>query len=125
MSDSNEFPRLLYRKGDDGEHQVWGHKVDLREVHDAEQLKEALGAGWTLRPDGHNDEPKQASEFALLDEPVKAIKAELPKLTDEELLTLLEAEQRGKTRKGVVEALEEAVASRQPPAPVAEQPPAE
>lgn len=109
MAESNEFPRLVYRDG--GEEEVWGRKCALLEVHDADGLAAALGEGWTLRPDGLNEEPAEAaSAFSLLDEKVAVIVEHLPALTKDELSALLEAEQAGKTRKSVIEAIEAALA---------------
>jgi hypothetical protein len=118
---SNEFPRVLYREG--GVHEVWGRNVSLRDVHDEDQLQDALKGGWSLRPDGHNEEPAHQSEFAILDAKIPDIKAALPKLTDDEILALYEAESRGKTRAGVIAALEAAMEARKPAPVIDNQPP--
>lgn len=60
MADTNEFPRLLYKQDPDGPHEVWGHKVELRTVADADEQADAQKHGFKLRPDGHDTEPKPA-----------------------------------------------------------------
>jgi hypothetical protein len=61
------------------------------------------------------------SETSLLDLTVREIAAELPNLSTETLAALREAEAAGKTRKTVIEAIDEELAARErgeePPAP--------
>jgi hypothetical protein len=110
---SNEYPRVLYRDGTQEE--VWGRKVDMLHVNDEDEQDAAMADGWTLRPDGNEAPKPDAAEFSLLDEKTAVIVEHIPALTKPELAELLAAEQRGKTRKGVLEALEAALAE---PAPV-------
>lgn len=114
MSDTidNTFPRLLYKRAEGGNSQpIWGlGNFEVLEVADQAAQDEATADGWTLQPEA-GDAPSAPAAFSLLDEKVAVIVEHLPALTHDELSELLAAEKAGKTRKGVIEALEEAISA--------------
>lgn len=114
MSDviDNTFPRLLYKRAEGGNSQpIWGlGNFEVLEVADADAQAVAEADGWTVTPQS-GDAPSVPAAFSLLDEKVAVIVEHLPALTPDELDELLAAEKAGKTRKGVIEALEEAIAA--------------
>lgn len=123
-----EYPKLMYRPAAEGHaEEVWGVMCNLLTVEDADAEAAALDDGWSLTPPS-KDAPAPGkgsdatSEFSLLDEPLRVIKDQLEALTAEEVDALLTAERNGKTRKGVIAALEEALEAKTapPPAPPAE-----
>ncbi len=65
--------------------------------------------------EGENDQqaqPEGDELLNLLDQSVEAIKALLPDLADDELRTLMDAEQNGKTRKSLMQAFEQELLTR-------------
>jgi hypothetical protein len=111
----SEHPKMLYRPAgtDHGlVHEVWGHKVHLLTVDGPDAEAAAVSDGWSLSPPPEGGCWPERSEFSLLDEPAKRIVGALPDLTADELKALLEAEQSGKARKGVVKLLEDALTAK-------------
>lgn len=98
------FPKAVYREGDDLN---WdGRMVGHKHVQDEGNLKQALADGWLL-PRDFLAAPRV--EKTLLDKTAAEIIAEIPSLSGEALLELLEAEEKGKTRKGVLAAIKDAI----------------
>lgn len=98
------YPLALYRDGDDI---MWdGRMVGLRVVHDADDHDAALADGWAEAADFLNAEE---SDRSLLDCTAKEIESALPDLDLDELETLKAAEKAGKTRKGVLAAIDAAI----------------
>lgn len=104
-----QYPRAIYRPGDEGE---WdGVKMDFGTVVDADDEEAALSKGWYLHP---SDFPGAGSGEAsggptLLDKNAREIEVELPNLTLDELEALKAAETSGKTRKGVLADIDAAI----------------
>lgn len=115
----SEHPKMLYRPHESGPvHHVWGNKCNLLVVEDATAEAAALADGWNVSPPPEGEawpEAPDPSEFSLLDQSALKIADALPALSPEELTTLLDAERAGKTRKGVVTLLEDAIAAFKPP----------
>lgn len=98
------YPLMLFRDGDDID---WdGRRVGIRIVADAEDHESAVADGWAEAADFLNAE---ANDRSLLDLTAKEIEAALPALDLEELETLKAAEEAGKTRKGVLTAINAAI----------------
>ncbi|KKC25828.1 hypothetical protein [Sphingomonas sp. SRS2] len=98
------FPKAVYRDGTDFD---WdGRMVDHRRIGGEDELTAALADGWLL-PRDFLTAPK--AEKTLLDKTAAEIIAEIPSLSGEALLELLEAEEKGKTRKGVLAAIKDAI----------------
>lgn len=98
------YPLMLYRDGSDIE---WdGRKVAIHTVADAEEHESAVADGWAEAADFLSAE---ANDRSLLDHTAKEIEAALPSLDLEELETLKTAEKAGKTRKGVLAAIDAAI----------------
>lgn len=112
MSDPNEYPRVLYRPG--SQEEAHGVSVDLLNVGSDEERDAALADGWSLTPTDAAGEPAAPAPLTLLDSPVKDIAAVLPSLTGEELEALRADETAGKTRKGVLAAIDAAIAALPP-----------
>lgn len=98
-----EYPRILYKPG--AAEDAWGVKVDTLTVNDDDELAAAMAEGWARTPNGNAD----VKPYSLLDQPVAEIIEVLPALTKDELVKLLADEQAGKTRKGLVAALDKAI----------------
>lgn len=100
-----EFPQAMYR---DGAAFDWdGRMVDHRHVHSQDEYDQAIKDGWALPYDFL---AAPVAEKSLLDLTAPEIAAALPSKSGEELLALYDAEKAGKTRKGVLAAIEEAIA---------------
>lgn len=98
------YPLMLYRDGDDYE---WdGRKVAILTVHAADEHEAALADGWAEAAAFLSAE---ANDRSLLDCTAKEIEAALPELDLDELETLKAAEKGGKTRKGVLAAIDAAI----------------
>jgi hypothetical protein len=108
MSD-NEYPKAVYRPGDEGE---WdGVKMDFGTVTDADDEAQALSKGWFLHP---SDFPKavkadETPQGGLLDQNARDIEKALPALSIEELEQLKADEEAGKSRKGVLTDIDAAI----------------
>lgn len=102
-----KYPTLFYRTP--GEHRLSGDKTfDYIAVPDEEAAEKLTSAGWYPTLVEAADPPVVG--VSLLDKTAPEIYAALPSLSGEELFELLESEQNGKTRKGVVAAIEDAIA---------------
>lgn len=107
-----ENPRMLYRPGT--ETRVWNkYDVDTLVVDESETERH-LADGWHLRPgDWEQGEAAGAGgQPNLLDNPANVI---IPALADkplDELEALMAAEQAGKTRKGIVAAIQAEIDKR-------------
>jgi len=107
---------MLYKPG--SMLRVWHkHDVDFIKVPTAE-IEEHLNQGWFLRPGDweKGDEPEAVVAAAgsgnLLDNPANVIIPALAGLPLEELEALLAAEEAGKTRKGIVRAIQAEIDKR-------------
>ena len=109
MAQDNEYPKAIYRPGDEGE---WdGVKMDFGTVADADDEEEALASGWYLHPKDFPEAEKSqdAPQGGLLDGNAREIEKELPNLTIEELEQLKVDETAGKSRKGVLADIDAAI----------------
>lgn len=97
----------LYRQGSEPNPDVYNRLIESR-VFDDEDVAEALNSGWYGHP---GDVPEGSAD--LLDQPAREIIAALPGLSDDDLLSLLDKETGGKTRKGVIAAIEAEVKNRE------------
>jgi hypothetical protein len=105
MAETLEFPTLVYHVP--GVHRgPGGSTFDFRDAIDERRFGELIAQGWhpTLA-----DAISPAPEPSLLDKAAPEIIAALPELDGEALLALYDAEKAGKTRKGVIAAIEEAI----------------
>lgn len=98
-----EYPLMLYRAGD--QFQWDGKATDSLIVDDGEAHDAALADGWKAAADYLVDEPSGS----LLDGTAKDIEAILPTLDIEALEALKADETAGKTRKGVMAAIDAAI----------------
>lgn len=117
---TDAYPKMLYREGSEVELNG-GASADVLVVADEAEHEAAVADGWQ-GADAFFAEPVEGEAdseagLSILDQPVKDIVAVLPELTGEELAVLLEAETNGKTRKGLITALELAIAAAKPAAP--------
>lgn len=107
------YPKLLYRLGT--EEEVWGVPVDTLRVADEVAEASAHEEGWSAVEELFDEDGKlrevEAAALSLLDGKVADIVAVLPQLTAEELEALKADELAGKTRKGVLEGIEAALAA--------------
>lgn len=104
---------MLYKVSEKPNAELGGRKLVYRATA-ADAVEEALAAGWSTSPDeAEFGEAAPVAEASLLDGSIEEIKSALPALTDEDLLATLDAETAGKTRKGVISAIEAEVAHRQ------------
>lgn len=104
----SSYPKLLYRPGQ--EELCWGVMVDTLRVHDPAERDAALADGWYLEP--VFDAPS-APTPGLLDNNAATIIAALSDLTADELKALKADEITGKTRKGVIAAIDAALAAQE------------
>ncbi len=104
----SEYPKAIYRPGDEGE---WdGVMMDFGTVSGPDEEEKALSKGWYLHPSDFPKAPARASaEPTLLDKTAREIEVELPGLSLSELEDLLKAETAGKSRKGVISDIEGAI----------------
>jgi len=109
MSNGNEYPKAIYRPGDEG---VWdGVKMDFGTVTGADDEEAALADGWYLHPkdfpavENGGDVPKGG----ILDQNARDIEKALPSLSIEELEQLKSDETAGKSRSGVLRDIEKAI----------------
>jgi hypothetical protein len=102
-------PTALYRPGSEPNPDVYGRLVEVG-VFAAADVPAALEGGWFRKPWDVPDrvEPLSA-ELEILDGNAVSIAELLPAMTKAELESLLIAETNGKTRKGVVAAIEKAI----------------
>lgn len=107
---ANLFPDIVYRRGTTED--VRGVLCDTLRVDDQEALDVALDAGWLRLPPTNELEPAEPATptLAALDTSAAALIAAIPEMTPEELAAMLEAEKAGKARKGLIAALEKALA---------------
>jgi hypothetical protein len=108
MSD-NEYPKSVYRPGDEGE---WdGVKMDFGTVTDKDDEESALAKGWFLHPSEfpRAESAKEAPKGGLLDQNARDIEKALPGLSIEELEKLKGDEEAGKSRIGVLRDIEAAI----------------
>lgn len=96
---------MLYQPADEENPEVWGMRVAYQIVDEGE-VEDALANGWFRHP---NDIEMEREAPGILDHAAKNIPALIVGLSEAELTALLEAEQAGKTRKGVITLLEEAL----------------
>lgn len=104
---------MLYRAADKPNAELGGRKLTYRIVGD-DAVEAAEAEGWFRSPDDAEgskaESPSEADPILkLLDENAATIIENIPALTPDEIGRLIAAEQAGKTRKGVIKALEEAV----------------
>lgn len=99
---------MLYKSGP-ANVELGGRKLVYR-AYDDSDIEAAEADGWHRCPD---DAEAPRVEPSLLDRTAKDIEAALPGLTDEELLATLDGETTGKTRKGVIAAIEAEVKRRE------------
>lgn len=100
----SEYPKAIYRPGDEGE---WdGVMMDFGTVADADDEAGALAKGWYLHPSqfpgSSAAEGGPSGEPTLLDKNARDIENALPGLSLEELEQLKADETAGKSRKGVL-----------------------
>lgn len=103
-------PTALYRPGSQPNPEVYGRNVEVG-VFPAAEVSAALDDGWYRKPWDVPDrgaEPLSA-ELEILDGNAASIAELLPAMTKAELESLLIAETNGKTRKGVIAAIEKAI----------------
>ena len=86
---------------------IWGTRMEV-EVFEDDALDGTDAEGWRAHP---NDVITPDAEPSVLDGTVAEVAATLPGLSRDALEALLAAERAGKTRKGVVEAIEGALAA--------------
>lgn len=99
-----DFPKMLYRDGTEFE---WdGRPTDTLVVTDNAEFEAAIDDGWLI-PRDYLGSTK--AEVSLLDKTAKDIEAELPNLDLDALEKLKADETDGKTRKGVLAAIEAAI----------------
>lgn len=105
---------MLYRPGEAVNEAAWGLKVDFTIVEDG-ALDAALSDGWYRHPDDFPAPEVEAAPEAAVEAPVSPLDAKvadivptLADLTAEELAGLLEAENAGKARVGLIAAIEKA-----------------
>lgn len=109
MTQDNEYPKAIYRPGDEGE---WdGVQMDFGTVVDEADEEDALADGWYLHP---KDFPQAEKELeppkgGLLDQNARDIEKALPSLSIEELEQLKVDETAGKSRSGVLRDIEKAI----------------
>lgn len=94
-----EYPKMLFRLGTEFEHE--GKMLDSLIVGAADEEDVAREAGFGDLADAGAEKP--ATD--ILDGTAAQIADALPSLADEALLALLAAEEAGKTRKGVIAAI--------------------
>lgn len=101
----DEYPKMLFR---DGAEFLWdGRGTDALAVASAGEEASALADGWKLSADYLASDPAKAvAEKDILDRTAKEIVEGLPHLTLEELEDLKAREEGGKTRKGVMAAID-------------------
>jgi len=109
MSKEGEYPKAIYRPGDEG---VWdGVAMDFGTVADEADEEAALADGWYLHPkdfpaaENGGDAPKGG----ILDHNARDIEKALPSLSIEELEQLKSDETAGKSRSGVLRDIEKAI----------------
>lgn len=101
------YPLALYREGEGRDAFKWdGRMTEMLTVADSEEHEAALADGWSESADYLATEQQSLS---LLDQNAAAIIQVLPELTLEELEALKADETAGKTRKGVLASIDEAI----------------
>lgn len=101
------YPLALYREGDGRDAFKWdGRMTEMVSVADSEEHEAALADGWS---DGADYLASEQQSLSLLDQNAKAIAQVLPELTLDELEALKADELAGKTRKGVLADIDEAI----------------
>lgn len=99
------YPLALYREGDGRDAFKWdGRMTEMLTVADSEEHEAALADGWSESADYLAN-----GALSLLDQNAKEIAGVLPELTLEELEALKADELAGKTRKGVLASIDEAI----------------
>lgn len=89
-------------KPHDGDMQLFDHVGDM--------LREELAAEMLPAPgEDHPDKPEESNLLDILDQSIPKVKAALAGLNRDQLAELREAEVGGKTRKGVIDAIDEAM----------------
>jgi len=109
MNEGNEYPKAIYRPGDEGE---WdGVKMDFGTVTDPADEEDALSSGWYLHPTDFPDaeQSKDAPRGGFLDQNAREIEKALPDLSLEELEQLKVDETAGKSRIGVLASIDAAL----------------
>lgn len=109
MSNEGEYPKAIYRPGDEGE---WdGVKMDFGTVVDAADEEDALADGWFLHPKDFPEAAKaqEAPKGGLLDQNARDIEKALPAMTIDELEQIKADETAGKSRSGVLRDIEKAI----------------
>lgn len=108
MSEPSDFPLAVYRDGHDFD---WdGRSVAHRHVTDEDALTEARADGWLPAAEFLASGKGDLNPLAVLDQNAPEIIAALDGQSGEQLLALYDAEKVGKGRKGVIAAIEEAIA---------------
>lgn len=95
----SEYPKMLYRIGTEFVHE--GKTLDSLIVNAPEEEDVARDEGFGDLAAVGDEKPAKD----ILDSTAPEISAALPSLSDEALLALLAAEEAGKTRKGVIAAI--------------------
>lgn len=100
------YPIALYREGDGRAAFKWdGRMTEMLTVADSDEHEAALADGWREPADYLGAE----QPLSLLDQNAKEIADVLPELTLDELEALKADELAGKTRKGVLASIDEAI----------------
>lgn len=99
------YPKALYRAGSEFEWE--GKSFDRIQVEDEESHEAALADGWL-----HPRDALDATDATLLDQSAAKITEALPSQSDEQLIEFLDAERAGKSRKGVLAAIEDEIGKR-------------
>lgn len=101
------YPLALYREGDSRAAFKWdGRMTEMVAVDSAEEHELALSEGWA---DAETYLAATNAPLSLLDSTAKEIAEVLPELTLDELEALKADEIAGKTRKGVLASIDEAI----------------
>lgn len=106
----SEYPKMLYRLGT--EMSFEGKMLDTLIVGAADEEDVARDAGFGDLARALSAEPEDKPAGDILDGTAPEITAALPGMDDDALLALLEAEEAGKTRKGVIAAIKAEIERR-------------